>query len=138
MIALDTDVLVRYLVGDHAEQSKAARRLADTLTSDKPAYVCREVLVELVRVLERCYGFSREEISRALLEMHVTDEIVLETADDIALCAVLYRRGIADFRDLIVVAASRRAEAPLYTFDRSTASRLDAVELVPVAKQKSR
>lgn len=138
MIALDTDVLVRYLVGDHAEQSKAARRLADTLTSDKPAYVCREVLVELVRVLERCYGFSREEISRTLLELHVTDEIVLETADDVALCAVLYRRGIADFRDLIVVAASRRGEAPLYTFDRSTASRLDGVELVPVAKTNNR
>ena len=57
MIALDTGVLVRYLVGDHAEQSGAARRVAGTLTSEKPGYVCREVLVELVRVLERPYGF---------------------------------------------------------------------------------
>lgn len=137
MIALDTDVLVRYLVGDHAEQSKAARRLAGTLTSDKPAYVCREVLVELVRVLERCYGFSRDEISRTLLEMLATDEIVVEAADDVTICAVIYRQGIADFRDLMVLDACRRAEAPLYTFDRSTASRLDGVEWVPVAETNS-
>lgn len=138
MIALDTGVLVRYLVGDHAEQSKAARRLADALTSEKPGYVCREVLVELVRVLERSYGFSRDEIARTLLDMLVTDEIVLETADDILWCALLYGRGIADFRDLMVARASRRADAPLYTFDRSTASRLDGVELVPVSGTKDR
>lgn len=138
MIALDTAVLVRYLVGDHAEQSKAARRLADALTSEKPGYVCREVLVELVRVLERSYGFSRDEIARTLLDMFVTDEIVLETADDVLGCALLYRQGIADFRDLMVVAASRRAKAHLYTFDQSVVSRLDGVELIPVAKGNSR
>ena len=138
MSALDTGVLVRYLVGDHAEQSEAARRVADALTSEKPGYVCREVLVELVRVLERSYGFSREEIAGTLLDLLVTDELVLETADDVLLCALLYRQGIADFRDMMVVAASRRAEAPLYTFDQSVASRLDGVELVPVPKQGSR
>lgn len=137
MIALDTDVLVRYLVGDHAEQSAAARRLANTLTSDEPGYVCREVLVELVQVLERSYGFSRDEIARTLLEMLATDEIVVETAENVTVCAVIYRTGIADFRDLMVVDACQRAEAPLYTFDRSTASRLDGVELVPVAKTNS-
>ncbi len=137
MIALDAGVLVRYLVGDHAEQSKAARRLADALTSEQRGYVCREVLVELVRVLERSYGFPREEIARTLLDMLVTDELVLETADDVLGCTVLYRQGVADFRDLMVVAASHRAEAPLYTFDRSVVSRLDGVESIPVEEKRS-
>ena len=138
MIALDTGVLVRYLVGDDAEQSEAARRLADALSSENPGYVCREVVVEVVRVLERCYGFSRHEIARTLLDMLVTDELVLETANDVLGCALMYRQGIAGFRDMMVVNASRRAEAPLYTFDQSVASRLDGVELVPVAKKNSR
>ncbi|MDE0442932.1 MAG: hypothetical protein OXL38_12515, partial [Gammaproteobacteria bacterium] len=61
----------------------------------------------------------------------------LETTDDVLGCALLYRQGIADFRDLMVVAASRRAEAPLYTFDQSVVSRLDWTELVAVANKSS-
>jgi len=60
MIALDTNVLVRYLVRDDAEQAEAARALLESLTTDRPGYVCREVAVELVWVLERAYGFSRK------------------------------------------------------------------------------
>ena len=108
------------------------------MTSEKPGYVCREVLVELVGVLERSYGFSRDEIAQVLLDLLVTDELVLETAEDVLGCALLYRQGIGDFPDLMVVAASRRAEAPLYTFDQSIVTRLDGAELVPVAETKSR
>ena len=60
MIALDTNVLVRYLVRDDAEQAEAARALLESLTADRPGYVCREVAVECVWVLERAYGYSRK------------------------------------------------------------------------------
>ncbi len=39
MIALDTNVLVRYLVRDDAEQAEAARALLESLTADRPGYV---------------------------------------------------------------------------------------------------
>ena len=58
MIGLDTNVLVRYLVRDDAEQAEAARSLLESLTVDSPGYVCREVTVEVVWVLERRYGNS--------------------------------------------------------------------------------
>ena len=134
MIALDTNALVRYLVADHTEQSEAVRKIADSLTAEKPAYVCREVLVELVRVLEHSYGFSREQIERTVLEMHVTDEIVLETADEVLWAAMHYRTGAADFADSMIIAACRRAGAPLYTFDPGVAARFDGVESIPVRK----
>ena len=139
MIAFDTNALVRYLVADHEEQSAAVRKIADVLTAENPAYVCRDVIVELVRVLERSYGFSREEIARLLLEMHVTDEIVLESDSDVVGAAILYREGIADYSDLMILASCRRAEVEaLYTFDERTASRLDGVEAIPVAKTRGR
>ena len=132
MIALDTAALVRYLVADHAEQSEAVRNVAESLTAENPAYVCREVLVELVRVLERSYGFSRDQIERTLLEMHVTDEIVLEEARDVLWSATHYHTGAADFSDLMIIAACLRTDAPLYTFDPRVAARFDGVEVIPV------
>ena len=58
MIALDTNVLVRYLVADDAGQAEAAQALLAGLTAERPGFVCREVAVELVWVLERAYRFS--------------------------------------------------------------------------------
>ena len=36
MIAIDTNVLVRYLVRDDAEQAEAARLLLEGMTSERP------------------------------------------------------------------------------------------------------
>lgn len=47
MIALDTNILVRYLVCDDLGQAEAAREVLESLSVDSPGYVCREVTVEL-------------------------------------------------------------------------------------------
>ncbi len=130
MMAVDTNVLVRYLVRDHREQAEAARALLQSATAEKPAYACREVVVELVWVLERAYGYSRDRIATILEELVATEGLVVEAADDFAVAAFRYRSGGAGFSDLMVLAAARRASAlPLYTFDRK-AARPEAVELL--------
>ena len=63
MIALDTNVLVRYLVDDDAEQALAARTLLEGLAAERTAFICREVMLELVWVLERTYRLPRERIA---------------------------------------------------------------------------
>ena len=52
MTALDTNVLIRYLVGDVPEQAESARVLIDGLTTDNPGFICREVVLEVAWVLE--------------------------------------------------------------------------------------
>ena len=69
MIALDTNVLVRFLVNDDAHQAQAARDLLANLTADNPGFICREVTVELSWVLERHYGFSRDQIASVFEEL---------------------------------------------------------------------
>ncbi len=66
MIALDTNVLVRYLARDDLEQFNIANELINSCTVDQSGYVCREVMIELVWVLERSYKYSREEIADAI------------------------------------------------------------------------
>ena len=122
MIALDTNVLVRYLVDDDASQAEAARLLLEGLTAERPGFVCREVTVELVWVLQRAYGFSRDRIATVLEELVTTEGLEVEAAEDVARAALSYRRGGAGFSDLMIVAAAKRAEADtLYTFDRKVA-----------------
>lgn len=122
MIALDTNVLVRYLVADDARQATAARMLLEGLTTDRPGFVCREVIVELVWVLRRGYGFSRDRIATVLENLVATEGLEVEAAEDVARAAVSYRRGGAGFSDLMIVAAAKRVGADtLYTFDRRVA-----------------
>ena len=45
MTALDTNVIVRYLVGDDAEHAKTACALLDGLTPGNPGCICREVMI---------------------------------------------------------------------------------------------
>ena len=130
MIALDTNVLVRYLVHDDMQQAEAARALLESLTADNPGYVCREVTVELVWVLERTYDLSRDQIATILEELVTTGGLVIESAEDVARAAFRYRSGGTGFSDLMILAAANRSNArPLYTFDQK-AARLEGVSLL--------
>jgi len=130
LIALDTNVLVRYLVRDDERQAEPARALLESLTTERPGYACREVVVELVWVLERAYGVSRERIATTLQELVATQSLVVEAGDDVARAAIRYGAGGPGFAYLMVLAAAERSGArPLYTFDRR-AARLEGAELL--------
>jgi predicted nucleic-acid-binding protein len=130
MIALDTNVLVRFLVRDDENQASAANNLLSSLTVDEPGFVCREVVVELVWVLERAYGFPRDQIADVLEQLVSTEVLVIESADDVAQTAFRYSAGGAGFSDLMILAAAERSGArPLYTFDQK-AAQLDGVTLL--------
>ena len=133
MTALDTNVIVRYLVGDHPEQAEAARVLLEGLIPGNPGFICREVVMEVGWVLERAYRFTRVQIAEVLLDLTASDSLVVEYADDVAVAAYRYRQGGVGFSDLMVLAAAERAgAAPLYTFDRRLA-RMDGAVLVKSA-----
>lgn len=130
MIALDTNVLVRYLVQDDAPQAQIASDVIDGLSEADLGFVGREVLIELVWVLERAYGFSRMEVANALDGLLAAIELVIENADDLGLAIELYRNDGYGFADMMIAAAARRAGArELVTFDRK-AARLRGVRLL--------
>jgi predicted nucleic-acid-binding protein len=130
VIALDTNVLVRFLVQDDADQARLAGAIIDQLTEADPGFVGREVLVELVWVLERAYGYTRAEIAGALDGLLSAIELQIEAADDVGPALELYRKHGFGFADLMIAAAARRAgAAELVTFDRK-AAQLPGVRLL--------
>lgn len=130
MIALDTNVLVRFLVQDDHEQAELATSVIDQLTDEARGFVSREVLLELVWVLERSYRLGRAEIAVALDGLLSATELDIEGSDEVAPALELYRNDGFGFADLMIAGAARRAgAAELVTFDRK-AARLAGVRLL--------
>ena len=131
MIALDTNVLVRFLVQDDATQSAAATSLIQRCSRTTPAWLSREVLIETVWVLESAYGRSAADISNVLFGLLEAEEIVVEEASDVAVAAEAYGVAGADFADHMIASAAMRSGAEtIYTFDKKAARHTFATFLV--------
>ena len=122
MIAIDTNILIRYLVRDSSRQVPVADELVESLTAEEPGFICREVAMETAGVLERAYGFARTEVRDSVLRLTYMDNLITENRADVVNAAFAYGQGSADFADLMILAAAKRVgAAPLYTFDQRLA-----------------
>lgn len=113
MIALDTNILTRYLLNDDPMQAQAAVAL---LGSGESLFVPTTVWLELAWVLG-CYDCTREEIAGAV--RHVLGLPNLQTMDAIALLRALagYEGGL-DFADALHLALSAGAGS-MASFDKN-------------------
>lgn len=122
LTGLDTNILVRFLVQDDVGQAKAAQDLIATFTQAEPGFVCREVLVELVWVLERAYDLPRDDIAQALDGLLESRELVVEAVDHAAIATDRYRKGGPGFADQMIALAGQGAGCrETVTFDRKAA-----------------
>lgn len=80
MRAIDTNVVVRYLTGDHPDQSPRAKALID----GQAVFVPVTVLLETEWVLRSAYGYARAEVIQALRAFGGLPTVTLEDADRVA------------------------------------------------------
>jgi predicted nucleic-acid-binding protein len=103
MTGLDTNVLVRYITRDNAEQHRAAKRvLESTCTREHPGYVSTVVLTELVWVLEAAYDAVPSEVARVVDQLLRTRQIKLEHRDEVRRALQSFRREEAGFADCLI------------------------------------
>jgi predicted nucleic-acid-binding protein len=126
-IAVDTNILVRYLTWDDLAQARAAARVIE---SGETVAISTIVLCELVWVLRRAYRLSATEIADAIQDIIesrnvAADRPAAETGLD------LLRRG-GDFADGVIRHDAERARCRhIATFDREFADLLGAGGVVP-------
>ncbi len=112
MKSVDTNILVRYLTGDHPEQAARARAVVDA----GEVFVSTTVFLEAEWVLRSVYGFSSAEVARALRAFAGLPGVSAESPTLIAEALDRAERGM-DFADALHLGAAARCEAVL-TFDR--------------------
>lgn len=126
MIALDTNVLVRYLTDDDPEQRERAR---DLIVSSERIFVGTVVMAETYWALAQVYGYPRRAILDAFAALLASDAFEFEERDTLEAFVSGPPGDLADA--FIARAAERRGAGTVYTFDRRAANRIDAMELVP-------
>ena len=119
MIALDTNVLVRFLVADDAAQARKAKALVESLSEDARAYVPDIVVCELVWVLTRSYGFDRTRVSQALRLLASARQLRLHSADNVLRAIAAFEQGSGDFADYLIRDQAKAAGCKsVLTFDK--------------------
>ncbi len=126
MLAVDTNVIVRYLTGDDAEQFAKA----NALIRDEDVYVCTTVLLETEWVLRRGYRFSRERVIAALAAFAALPRVTLEDPDLTAKALDWTQRDM-DFADALHLAQAPECEA-FVSFDQRLAAVANALSGVKV------
>lgn len=124
MIGLDTNILLRFLVGDDAAQeARATSALHQRCTAEKPGFVNVIVLCELVWVLEARYGYARSDIAQAIETLCAMDTIRVDAAPLVALALLRYRASRAGFADCLLGVANRAVGCDTtLTFDKAAAA----------------
>ncbi len=122
MIALDTNVLVRYLVQDDPIQSPKATEILDSLSESNRAFISCIVLCETFWVLKTSYRLSKEELLPLFGNILSVPAFEIEHLQRCVVALQAYHSGIADFSDYLIQAVARHyGYNRLLTFDKTAA-----------------
>jgi predicted nucleic-acid-binding protein len=116
MLAVDTNIHVRYLTRDHADQAVRAKRLID----DNDVFVAATVLLEAEWVLRSLYKLTPIEIVQALADFVALPRVTVEDPAAAAKALAWTAAGM-DFADALHLARTQHCEA-FVSFDRRLAS----------------
>jgi len=131
MAALDTNVLLRFLLQDDPAQSAAATRLVRRANvSGESLYVPVSVSLELEWVLRLRLKLGKAAVVRSFDGLLESVELRFERVGALEWALRQYEESSADFADCLHAAlASMASEQPFWTFDQA-AAKLSGAQLL--------
>jgi len=125
--AVDTNILLRFVMRDDENQFAKASGFLGSRTPDDPAFITLIVLVEFVWTLRQRYGRSRSEILSLVTTLLETRELAFEDEDELSTIVAHADRGeLADH--LISYCARRAGCSTTVTFDQGAAKAVPGME----------
>ncbi len=117
MIALDTNVLIRFLTRDDEDQYQRSKRLIGS----EDVLIPNTVLLEANWVLRNGYGYDAQEVLAAFSALSGLPTVRFEQPERAALTFLWAQQGM-DFADALHLAAAQDYEG-FATFDRKPRER---------------
>ena len=112
MLAIDTNIVVRYLTNDHPQQSPRARALVD----GEPVFVAVTVMLEVEWVLRSGYDYRPADVARAMRSFAGLPTVTVEDGAIVAKALDLAERGM-DFADALHLGKASHCKG-MASFDR--------------------
>jgi len=98
MLCIDANIILRYVLEDHAELSPKAKKLIGENIIETPI----EVLCEVVFVLSRIYGIARKDIADTLLDFYDNTNCILPHREAVIKGIEYFSGKSLDFVDCIL------------------------------------
>jgi predicted nucleic-acid-binding protein len=114
MLCIDANIILRYVLGDHADFSPKAKSLIDENIVETPI----EVLCEVVFVLKRVYGIARKEIADTLLDFYENTNCFLPHREAVIKGIEYFGTNNLDFVDCVLAGYYEMENTIVRTFDK--------------------
>jgi predicted nucleic acid-binding protein len=116
---IDTNIVIRFLVGDGGDHAVKARGLFKRASDGEEVLIlCDTIFIEVVFVLQSYYKHSRADISKTLRSFIRLPGIETETETaTLAQALEFYEMNGIDWADAIVAAKALAADQAVYSFD---------------------
>ena len=119
MKAIDTNVLVRYIMQDDEKQAALATQLIESCDEKQPAMINHLVLCETLWVLTYTYKYNRKELAPLLKQILSTENFEIPQSSLIWKAIYDYENGNADFSDYLIGQTNLKLGAEgTWTFDK--------------------
>ena len=116
---VDANVLLRFLTGDPPELAERAARLLEGAERDGvPLRIHSVMVAETVWVLQSFYGYSKGEISDALVPLLEHPALRVEGAGSVLGALRTMASSNIDFADALLAGLARSRGAGVVSFDR--------------------
>jgi predicted nucleic-acid-binding protein len=131
MIGLDTNILLRLVLQDKADEGLKARRLVESLDADNPGFINTLVLAEFVWTLQERIGLSREQTAATVSGLLNSADIIFEQEELVEHVLDVAATSKADFADLMIALKNEAAGCmKTMSFDRPACRHIAAMELL--------
>lgn len=131
MVALDTNILVRFLVADDEVQTQKVYAIFKQAETEKTQlFISQLILLETIWVLESAYKRSREEIINAIENLILVPFLKFEKHNAIQHFISASKSSDYDLSDLLIAYTAKYEKCnAVLTFDKK-ASKHELFELV--------
>jgi predicted nucleic-acid-binding protein len=130
MKGIDTNIIVRFLVGDDEQQAKTVYNIfKKTETNKNELFVPLLVILELIWVLDSAYEVSREDILQSISELLLMPILKFQHQSVLQLFIQSAQRNRYDLSDLLIACCAKvQGCETVLTFDKK-ASKFSLFEM---------